>query len=64
MVMGVYFTATLIVIVVSWNIRGLGKTEKKRKKKKAAVRKLVKKQRISVLFLQETKISKDITHTI
>lgn len=56
---GDYFTGTLIMIVVSWNIRGLGKPEKR-----AAVRKLVKKQRICVLFLQETKISKDITHII
>ena len=40
--------------VMSWNIRGLGKPEKR-----AAARKLVKKQKISLLLLQETKISKD-----
>lgn len=45
--------------VMSWNIRGLGKPEKR-----AAARKLVKKQKISLLLLQETKTSKDIDHVI
>lgn len=47
------------MIMVRRNIRGLGKP-----KKSAAVRKLVKKQKIGLLLLQETKISKDIDRVI
>ena len=50
-----YFCCARLMIIVSWNIRGLGKLEKR-----PAVRKLVKKYKVDLLLLQETKISKNI----
>lgn len=41
------------MIIVSWNIRGLGKP-----KKRLVVRKLVRKHKVDVLILQETKVAK------
>lgn len=49
----------LVMMVVSWNIRGLEKPEKR-----AIVRKLVKTQKVSLLMFQETKIDEDVVHII
>lgn len=48
-----------VAIIISWNIRGIRKLEKR-----AAVRKLIRNQKVSLLMLQETRISKDIEHII
>lgn len=47
------------MIITSWNVRGLGRPEKRR-----MVKTLVKKEKIDLLFLQETKVSKDINRII
>lgn len=43
------------MIIVSWNIRGLGRPEKR-----MAVKKLVRRHRVDLLILQETKIDTNI----
>lgn len=47
------------MIVVSWNIRGLDRLEKR-----LAVRKLVRKHKVDVLILQETKVSRNADHIV
>lgn len=43
------------MIIVSWNIRGLGRPEKR-----LAVRKMVRSHKVDVLILQETKVANNV----
>ena len=48
-----------VTIIVSWNVRGLGRLEKR-----LAVRKMLRQHKADVLLLQETKISCDVENVI
>lgn len=45
----------VVMIIVSWNVRGLGRLEKR-----LAVRKMVRRHKADLLLLQETKIARDV----
>lgn len=47
------------MIVMCWNVRGLGKAGER-----ATVRKLVKKHKVDLLLLWETKVSSNVDHMI
>lgn len=47
------------MIIVSWNVRGLGRPEKR-----LAVKKLVRRHKVEFLMLQETKVSTNVVRII
>ena len=58
--MGVVFNFfTIIIVILNVNVRGLGRPEKR-----LTIRKMVKKHKVDVLLLQETKVGYDIHSVI